>query len=192
MNSVTVLVFKYSLNAVLALVFVSGLTLLFFFYLLFYAPGYLWLGLPVVGFIIYIQTAKKSPFKTRIIDDKKLTFSSAGIRYGDEHYGASDLEVIAIYLYAFDNFEYRDGFVTGGQEMDTYVSAPGDKNTISFRSQGQVFDFDFYLANYAQFCAVRKVIDDWVAEGINVVLKQAFDDDFIIREMSYYQTPTGL
>jgi len=35
----------------------------------------------------------------------------------------------------------------------------------------------------------RAVINDWLAVGVNVALRQAFNDEFIIGEMSYYQTP---
>ena len=191
-NSVTVLVFKFSLYAMVGIILASLFTLAFFIFLLIYSPGYLWLWLPVAFFIIYIRFAKKSLFKTRIVDENRLTFSSDGITYGDNFYPANQIEAVAIYLYAFDNFEYRDGFVSGGHENNLYVCAPGDQNKISFRLAGSVLDFDFYLEDYARFCAVRRVINDWVTEGINVVLKQPFDDDFIIREMEYYHTPSGL
>jgi hypothetical protein len=191
-NSVTVLVFKFSIVALLGIIFVSGLTLFFFFYLLISAPGFLWLFLPVATFIIYIRYSKKALFKTRIIDENKLTFSTEGIQYGDEFYPVSEIEAVALYLYAFDNFEYRDGFVYRRRESSVYVRAPGDRNTISFRFQEKVFDFDFYLEDFARFCAVRKVINDWASEGVNVVLKQPFADDFIIQEMDYYHTPSGL
>jgi hypothetical protein len=191
-NSVTVLVFKYSLDAILGLIVISFFTLIFFSYFMFVAPGYIWVTLPVVIFIIYIQYAQKSPFKTRIIDENKLTLSTNGIQYGDDRYPVSEIEAVAIYLYSFENFEYRDGFVNGGGETNVYVRAPGDKNKISFRTHGEVLDFSFYLDSFAQFSAVRKVIRDWESEGIHVVLKQPFDDDFIIQEMNYYHTASGL
>jgi hypothetical protein len=190
-NSVTVLVFKYNMNAMLKIILVSALTLMFGFYLLVYHTDYLWLCLPIVFFILIIRNAERSPFKARIIDENRLIFSTAGIDYGQDHYSAGDIEVVAIYLYAFENFEYRDGFVEGGGETAVYVRAHGDQNKISFRAKGTVWDFDFYLDNYAQFYMVRQVINDWLAEGINVVIKQPFDDDFIIQEMDYYHTPSG-
>jgi len=191
-NSVTVLVFKFSLNAMIGIIFASLITLVFFLLLLVNAPGYLWLWLPVAFFIIYIRFAKKSLFKTRIVDENRLTFSSDGIKYGDVFYPVNKIEAVAIYLYAFDNFEYRDGFISGGGVTNLYVCAPGDQNKISFRLAGNVLDFDFYLEDYARFCAVRRVINDWVTEGINVALKQPFNDEFIISEMEYYHTPSGL
>jgi hypothetical protein len=191
-NSVTVPVFTFSVTTFLGLIVLSFFTLILFFYLIFVAPQNLWMGLPVVFFIIYIQFAKKAPFKTRIIDDNSLTFSTDGIRYGDDYHAAREIEAVAIYLYAFENFEYRDGFVNGGNERSVYAKAPGDKNKISFRCRGEVYDFDFYLDDFARFSAVRKVISDWAAAGINVVLKQPFDDDFIIQGMDYYHTPSGL
>jgi hypothetical protein len=191
-NSVTVPVFTYNLTAIFGLILVSLAVLVFFFFLLVSAPGYLWLCLPVAFVIIYIRYAEKAPFQVRIIDENRLTLSTDGIQYGDDYYSAGQIEAIAIYLYSFENFEYRDGLVAGGGENSVYVRAHGDQNKISFRSEGNVLDFDFYLDDYARFCAVRKVINDWAAEGINVVLKQPFDDDFIIQEMNYYKTPSGL
>ena len=191
-DSVTVLVFKYSLSAIFGLILISLFILIFFFFLLFYAPGYLWLCLPVAFIVIYIRNAKKVPFKTRVVDENKLTLSVDGIQYGDDFYPAAEIEAVAVYLYAFDNFEYRDGFINNGGETNVYVRAPGDQNKMSFRSQGNVLDFDFYLEDFARFCAVRKVLNDWTSNGINVVLKQPFADDFIIREMEYYHTPSGL
>jgi hypothetical protein len=174
------------------IILASAITLMLGFYLLFVNPQYLWLGLPVVLVIIIIRYADSSPFKTRIVEENRLTFSTGGIDYGQVHYAASELESVAIYLYAFENFEYRDGFVAGGRENYVYVKAEGDQNKISFRAQGTVLDFDFYLDSYAQFYILRRVINDWRAAEINVVLKQPFDDDFIIQEMNYYHTPTDL
>ncbi|MBS1598178.1 MAG: hypothetical protein JST75_08130 [Bacteroidetes bacterium] len=191
-NSVTVLVFEYNLAAIFGLVLVSISILIFLFFLLVSAPGYLWLCLPIAFVIIYIRYAEKAPFKARIINKNNLTFSTDGIKYGDDYYPARQIEAVAIYLYSFENFEYRDGFVNGGRGESVYVRAHGDQNKISFRSQGNVLDFDFYIDDYARFCAVRQVANDWVAEGINVVLKQPFDDDFIVQEMNYYNTPSGL
>ncbi|MBS1667632.1 MAG: hypothetical protein JST58_09675 [Bacteroidetes bacterium] len=117
MNSVTVLVFKYNAAAIFGLIAVSALTLLFLLFLLMSGGNFILFFFPVVIFIIYIRFAKKSPFKTRIVDDNSLTLSTAGIKYGDDFYPASEIEAVAIYLYAFENFEYRDGFVYGGQEQ---------------------------------------------------------------------------
>jgi|SRR5579862_8967147 len=191
-NSVTVPIFKYDAAAIFGIVIISAVTLIFLFLLLMSGGDYILLFLPVVVFIIYIRYAKKSPFKTRIVDKNGLTLSTDGITHGSDFYPSTQIEAIAIYLYAFENFEYRDGFVSGGQVRTVYVRAHGDRNKLSFRWQGTVFDFDFYLDDYSRFCSVRNVINDWLAEGINVVLKQAFDDAFIIQEMTYYNTPTGL
>jgi hypothetical protein len=177
------------MNAMLWIILASASTLMFGFYMLVYHSDYLWLCLPIVFFILIIRNAESSPFKARIIDEHRLTFSTSGIDYGEDHYPASQLEVVAIYLYSFENFEYRDGFVGG--ESSVYARAHGDQNKISFRANGTVWDFDFYLDNYAQFYTVQQVVNDWLAEGINVVIKQPFDDEFILQEMDYYNTQTG-
>jgi len=33
---------------------------------------------------------------------------------------------------------------------------------------------------------------DWQAAGVNVVWKQAFEDDLILQEMAHFGTPSGL
>jgi hypothetical protein len=124
-NSVTVLVFKFSLDAMIGIILASLFTLAFLIFLLIYAPGYLWLWLPIAFFIIYIRFAKKSLFKTRIVDENRLTFSSDGITYGDNFYPANQIEVVAMYLYAFDNFEYRDGFLNGDRKIIFTSVHPG-------------------------------------------------------------------
>jgi hypothetical protein len=52
--------------------------------------------------------------------------------------------------------------------------------------------YTFFLADFAQFCAVRNVLNDWINRGMTVVVRQGFEDDFIIGEMNYYGTPSGL
>jgi hypothetical protein len=190
-NSVGVPVFTYSITALAGIVAASVITLLFFFYLFAYEPGYLWLGLPVVFFIIYIRYAEKAPFKVRVIDKHELLLSTNGIQYGEDHFPVESIEAVALYLYAFENFEYRDGFVYNSRETGVYVRAHGDQNKISFRVKGRVFDFDFYIDDYARFIAVRNVISNWSAQGVNVVLKQVFDDEFMIGEMNHYNTPVN-
>ncbi len=110
-----------------------------------------------------------------MIDHKGLSFSTERIQYGNDHYPVSALEAVAIYLYVFENFEYRDGFVDkGGASNALYVRAHGDRNKISFRSNGTVLDFDFYIDDFARFIIIKKVVNDWIAQGVNVALKQAF------------------
>lgn len=103
-NSVTVFVFKFSLYAMVGIILASLFTLVFFIFLLIYSPGYLWLGLPVAFFIIYIRFAKKSLFKTRIVDENRLTFPSDGITYGDNFYPASWLSQSFLIFFATTRF----------------------------------------------------------------------------------------
>ena len=192
-NAVTTYVYKYNPNANLIIIIYS-ICFFGFFYLLFSIGfGIIWFGLPLIIFPLYVRFSKQSQFKVRIIDKNSITFSFDGIKYGEVNYPRSQIEAVAIYLYSFDGFEFRElGIYPGANAQDTYVRASGDKNTISFRAQDNVMDFTFYLENYAQFCTLRRVLNDWISEGINVVLKQAFTDDFIMQEMGYYNTPSGL
>jgi hypothetical protein len=190
-NSLTTFTYHHvNVNRVIIFCLIGFFCFLLFVFAFIYSI--IWLSAPIVIFVLYLWIYGITFIKLKAADKNKLTFSTDGIQYGSEIYAAKDIEAVAIYIYAFDGFEYREGFVNAGQMGNVYVRAPGDKNTISFRSQGKVMDFSFYLDSYAQFCLLRKVINDWISEGISVAEKQEFDDDFIMQEMNYYGTPTGL
>jgi hypothetical protein len=178
------------MNAMLWIILASVMSLLLGFYLLVFHSDYLWICLPIIFFILIIRNAERSPFKARILDENRLTLSTGGIDYGEEHYPADQLEAVAIYLYAFEDFQYRHEETTGGGQGDL-TRADGDQNKISIRVHGTVMDFDFYLDDYSSFSMVRQVASDWLVEGINVVLKQPFNNDFILQEMNYYNTPSS-
>ena len=191
-NSVETLVYKYNPNANWIIV-VYGICLFWFFYSIPSLGSGEIILLAVILIIapLYVRFAKQSILKVRTWDERKLIFSSNGIEFGDDNYPVDGLEAAAIYLESFNGFEYRElGPTLNTQHV--YVKAEGDKNTISVRYKGEVTDFTFYLASYDQFCTFRAVLNDWTRSGVNVVLKQVFDDDFIIQEMAYYNTPSGL
>jgi hypothetical protein len=127
----------------------------------------------------------------QVWDERKLIFSSDAIDFGEDHYPIAELETAAVYLDSFDGFEYRtlgQPGVGGSQGQVVERRADGDENKISFRHDGKIEDFTFYLADYAHYAAFRGVISDWAEAGVNVVVKQMFDDEFIIREMRYFNT----
>lgn len=121
-----------------------------------------------------------------IWNEKKLIFSSEAIDFGESHYPVSEMETAAVYLDSFDGFAFRG--VSVGRTLMGNQMADGDNNKISFRHNGEVQDFTFYLANYEQFAILQAVINDWSAAGVNVVLKQTYDDDFIRTEKEYFST----
>lgn len=191
-NSVATLVYKYNPNANWVIIIYAICLFWFCYSLTTLGSGEIYLfGAALIIAPLYVRFSKQSVLKIRVWDERKFIFSSGGIEFGDDKYPINGLEAAAIYLESFNGFEYRELGPTINIR-NVYVKANGDKNTISLRYKGEVTDFTFYLASYAQFCAFRTVINDWASHGVNVVLKQAFDDDFIIQEMAYYNTPSGL
>ena len=131
----------------------------------------------------------------RVWDERRLIFSSDMISFGNDHYAVNELETAAVYLESFDGFKYRrfrnPRFNQGGRILAQSI-ADGDNNKISFRHGGEIEDFTFYLANFAQYAHFQAVMNDWSAAGVNVVVKQVFDNEFILEEMSYFNTAQGL
>ena len=189
-HSVAALVYKYNPNAIAIL---SVYIICFFWFCISFTSlgrGEIYLfGGALVAVPLYVRFSKKSFLRLRTWDERKLIFSSDGIEFGNDSYPVSGLETAAFYLDTFNGFEYRED---GPRSNDVYVRSDGDASTVSFRYRGSVTDFTFCLENYAAFSALRWVMTDWSAAGVNVVWKQAFDDDFIIQEMGYYRTPSGL
>jgi hypothetical protein len=145
---------------------------------------------------LYVQYGNSRKIRLMVWDERKLIFSSDSINYGEDHYPVSELETAAIFLDSFDGFEFRGLRTAGtGVSLDGSLSvdrkADGDNNKISFRHQGEVEDFTFYLANYVQYAMFQAVLRDWSAAGVNVVLKQTYDDDFIITEMVHFNMSPG-
>ena len=131
----------------------------------------------------------------RVWDKRRLIFSSEMISFGNDHYAVHELETAAVYLESFDGFRYRrfkNPRLNQGGSMLAQSMADGDNNKISFRHAGEIEDFTFYLANFAQYVQFQAVMNDWSAAGVNVVVKQVFDNEFIIGEMSHFNTAQGL
>jgi hypothetical protein len=139
---------------------------------------------------LYVQYGHSEKVRMLVPDERLLILSGEGIDFGEEHYPVKEIETAAIYLESFTGFEYR--VFGAGNNRSAYIKANGDGNKISFRYQGEVQDFTFCLTSYAQFCMMRTVINEWIVAGVNVALRQAFDDEFIIQEMEYYGTSSGL
>lgn len=125
----------------------------------------IWFGTPLVIFPFYAWFSGSYIFKFKIKDKNELTFSADGIQHGCYIFFAKNISAIVIYIYSFDC---------------------GDKNIISFRSKGKVMDFTFYLKDHAQLCVLREVINDWKLQGINVLVKQKSNNDFVTEKTNNY------
>ncbi len=190
-NTVTTHIYRYNPYATWIIAIYAICFFWFFFSLSSLGSGEIYIiGAALIAVPLFFRFTNQAKFKIRTWDERELVFSSTGIKFGTENYPVDEMESAAVYLESFNGFEYRE---RGPTEKigDVYVKATGDKNAISFRHNDEVTDFTFYLASYAQFCLFRAVMNDWTERGVNVVLKQPFDDDFIVGEMEYYKTPSG-
>ncbi|HLX92565.1 MAG TPA: hypothetical protein VKR32_12830 [Puia sp.] len=183
-NSLSTVTYRSNPEGSMISVFVGFFLLGFVVLLLYFGLKASWLAVPLVAFALY----RRQSMKTRQPDPLPFIFSIDGIQYGERIFRITDMEDVAIDIYAFDGFEYRDGFGTGSAG----IRARGDKNVVSFRVAGDVHDFNFYLADYADFCTLKKVMDDWITAGISVAERQEFSDEFIQREMNYFGTDSGI
>jgi len=192
-NTVSTRVYQFNANSfwVIAVYFI--LFLVYFSQLMTMSTaGIILFGSILVGIPLYVRYGNNENIKLRTWDKRPLIFSSAGIQFGLDHYPVEGMETAAIFLESFTGFEYRTPWVGGSGSAHMYNKANGDGNKISFRYQGEVVDFTFCLSSYAQFCMFRAVINDWLAAGVNLALRQAFEDDFIVGEMAYYHTESGI
>lgn len=189
-HTVSTRVYKYH-PYTLVILGIYSLCFFVFFYLIFWmsVSDILLFGSILIAIPLYVRYGNNKKVKLRTWDENRLIFSTYGIDFGDAHYPAKEMESVAIYLDAFTGFEYREP--RSNMQRNVYIKASGDKNKISFCFRGEVVDFTFCLASYEEFCAFRALINDWVGEGVNVVLKQVYEDEFIIEEMNHYNTETG-
>ena len=130
----------------------------------------------------YIQNTNNPAFKMKIPDERKLVFSSYGIKAGETIYPLSDIESAVVYLESFTGFKYRDRTTTG---MST-TKCDGDNNKISFRCSGEVYDYTFILDEAADYWAFKNLMASWSAKGIAMIFQKVFEDDYIIQEMVHF------
>ena len=184
-NGITTTVYRYNPNAN-AVIIGYAVCFFWFFYSLFHREmgTVLLLGpalLLVAAFLIFTRNPK---YRLRTWDKRLLILQPTGISFGEEDFPVAGLEIIAVYLDSFQNFEYRE---VSGQARGNYVRTDGDENKLSFRSKGVVYDFTFYLKDYNQFRLLKTILAGWQTAGVNVALKQTFADDFMLNEMNYYR-----
>ncbi|HEV8506071.1 MAG TPA: hypothetical protein VGQ53_11745 [Chitinophagaceae bacterium] len=186
-NQVSTIVYKYnSKGFVLIGIYILGLIVAFYHSLSMSMWEILFFGAIFLAVPLYVQYGNNNKVRMLVPDERSLIFSGQGIQFGLDHYPVKDIEAAAVFLEAFTGFEYRLFGAAGRSRENIRQVSNGDQNKISFRFKGEIVDFTFCLTSYAQFCMFRAVINDWLAAGVNVVLKQAFNDEFIIGEITYY------
>jgi hypothetical protein len=195
-NSVSTSVYKYNPNGFWLLgIYIICLVIAIYHSLSMSVGQMAFFGALFLAVPLYVQYGSSNKIRMLVPDDRSLIFSNTGITFGDLQYPIEEIETAAIYLESFTGFEYRNRIAGPGGNSgprNMYVKSNGDQNKISFRYKGTVEDFTFCLASYADFCKFRAVINDWLASEVNIALRQVFDDEFIIGEMTYYHTDSGL
>jgi hypothetical protein len=189
-HTVSTRVYKYNPNTFLLLGMYS-LCFIVFFYLIFWmsASEILLFGGILISIPLYMRYGNNEKVKLRSWDENRIVFSSHGIDFGNTTYPVNELESATVYLEAFAGFEHREP--GSGMQRNIFIKAKGDRNKLSFRYRDEVIDFTFYLGSYEEFCTFRAIINDWTRAGVNISLKQEYEDDFILEEMSRYQRETG-
>lgn len=122
---------------------------------------------------------QKSIFNIRSWDDRKLVITYEYIQVGDVKYSWVNIEAVGLYLGGYQGFRHK---IMRG---DGYESAYGDDNVLSFRYQGTVQSYDFFLRDFDSYVAICHIVDHWKESGKSFALKQAFTRDYIrgqIRE----------
>jgi hypothetical protein len=192
MAKVSTIVYKYNTNGFALIgIYIICLFIAFTHILSMSTGEILFFGAIFLAVPLYVQYGHSEKVRMLVPDERLLILSGEGIDFGEEHYPVKEIETAAIYLESFTGFQYRSYGTGSGAGMIRDITADGDGNKISFRYQGEVQDFTFCLSSYAQFCEMRNVINEWLAAGVNIALRQAFDDDTIMKEMENYRAPSG-
>ena len=189
-NEIPTSVYKLNPNAV-GIFIAYGLGLIWSFDLLLHGhlgyPSVLSLVALFVFVPLFIQNTNNPVFKAKIPDQGSLVFSSLGVQYKDDFYPIEDIEVVVVYLEAFDGFKYREHVTTGNAN----TTNAGDNNKISFRYKGQVVDFTFILDYFSDYWSFKILMSGWSGKGVNVLLKKVFEDDFVLQEIVKFDTPVS-
>jgi hypothetical protein len=178
-------VYKYNPNAIgIIIVYIIFLSW-FIIQLLSLSMGYggiIFFGAVALFIPPYIQNTKNPVFKMKIPDERKLVFSFSGIKAGETTYRLSEIESAVIYLESFAGFKYRERTTTGMSA----TKCNGDNNKISFRCNGEVYDYTFILSKAADYWAFKNVMTSWSAKGVTMIFQKVFEDDYIIQEMVHF------
>ena len=187
-NKVATIVYKYNPNGFM----LFGIYILCLAIAIWHSFGMSTVEVLIYGSIflavpLYVQYGNNEKVRMLVPDERLLVFSDDGLAFGDANYPIDKLETAAIFLVAFTGFTYRLVGEAGGTiKLNGTNVSKGDENKISIRLDGEVIDFTFCLTSYTQFCELRSIINQWVASGVNVVLRQAFNDEFMSTEIAYF------
>jgi hypothetical protein len=153
-----------------------------FFYISMKMPPYV----TGIGFAVLIMppiigaVRKKSLFSLRTWDQRKLIFTPEYIKIGEKQFRVSDLK-IALYVNGFEGFAYSKN-----NKWISRNTIYGDRNYLSFRNEKGVEDFQFYLHDYKAYQSLYEVVEGWKSNGVKLVVKEAFTQQFVKDQVNQF------
>ncbi len=144
-------------------------------------PLYIWLAIFLL-FPVYLAIGKNSFFYIRKWDERKLIISSNGIYVGDSVYRLSEIEAVAVTLHSFHDFVYSVSSDGEHEKRSEY----GDQNYLSFRSNGEILDFQFFIKDYQAYKTLYVILNGWMNSNKSMVCKQSFPIEFFDQQIARY------
>ena len=133
----------------------------------------------------YVKYTNNPLFKAKIPVEGALVFSSGGLENGGDVHDIQFISSAVVYLESFAGFRFRDRGTMG----EIKVKSRGDNNKISYRCNEKIFDCVFIINNAKDYFLFKKLMYLWASKGVNVILKKAFEDEFVVQEMCHFKTP---
>jgi hypothetical protein len=126
---------------------------------------------------VYGGISKKTIFNFRALDNRQLTLSSSYIKIGREKYPIKEVAV-EFHINAYDGFIYR----IRREGLLKPQSAYGVNNELLFTCKGIACDHEFHLRNYHDYSILCRLIDEWKAAGVKIVVKESFTREFVEKQ----------
>ena len=138
----------------------------------------IWLTLCIWAIpLVYGAISKKTIFNFRALDNRQLALSSSYIKVGREKYPIKEVD-IELHVNAYDGFIYR----IRREGLLTPQAAYGVNNELLFTCKGVRYDHEFHLRNYNDYTTLYRLIDEWKAAGVTIVVKESFTREFVEKQ----------
>jgi hypothetical protein len=63
-------------------------------------------------------------------------------------------------------------------------AAYGVNNELLFTCKGVAYDHEFHLRNYHDYSILCRLIDEWKAAGVKIVVKESFTREFVEKQQA--------
>ena len=105
-----------------------------------------------------------------------------GITVGDDYYRVSEIEAVAVTLHSFHDFAYSLSSDGEHEKRSEY----GDQNYLSFRTNNEILDFQFFIKDYQAYKALYLIFNSWMYSNKSMVCKQSFPIEFFDQQIARY------